>query len=75
MRTAQVDEKLRRAHTLYLYEEVQVGVRELALPHVQVEYHALQQHLDNIAQESAAQVSVCDCDVVVWSGCGGCCFV
>ena len=73
MRTAQVDEKLRRVHTLSMYEEVQAGVRELALPHV--EFDALQQHLDNITQESATQVSVCDCDVVVWSGCCGCCFI
>jgi len=52
-----VDENLRRVHSLY--EEVQAGVRELTLP--QVDFDSLQHHLDSIAQENAAQVTVVCC--------------
>jgi len=48
-----VEENLRRVRLLFA--EVQAGVRELALPNV--DFDNLQHHLDNIAQENAAQVS------------------
>lgn len=51
----QVEENLRRVRLLFA--EVQAGVQELALPNV--DFDNLQHHLDNIAQENAAQVSVC----------------
>ena len=55
----QVEENLRRVRLLFA--EVQAGVQELALPNV--DFDNLQHHLDNIAQENAAQVSDCDCFV------------
>jgi len=55
-----VEENLRRVRLLFA--EVQAGVRELALPNV--DFDNLQHHLDNIAQENAAQVSENLCDVL-----------
>ncbi len=47
-----MEENLRRVRLLFA--EVEAGVRELALPNV--DFDNLQHHLDNIAQENAAQV-------------------
>eukprot|EP01032_Pedospumella_encystans_P013316 gene13316-15338_t len=49
-----VEDNLRRVRLLFA--EVQAGVQELALPNV--DFDNLQHHLDNIAQENAAQAEV-----------------
>ena len=60
-----MEENLRRVRLLFA--EVQAGVQELALPNV--DFDNLQHHLDNIAQENAAQVSDCFCFVLFFVSC------